>query len=323
MTRQEATGEFAVGVDVGATKIAAALVSNTGEVVREGRAATDATDGPDTVVARIAQVAGDLLESAPGPVRGVGIGTPGYVDCPAGVVRNAVNLGWVEVPVARQVAEWIAAHHAVQLPVYIENDANVQALGEYVFGVARGVDTFAHVAVGSGLGSGLLVNGRVVAGASYTAAELGHLVLDPAGRPCACGLRGCVETVVSGPGLVRSVHASTGPDAPAWTRDPALRAETVVAQARAGDPTAVAALELAANWLGMTFAVLVAVVNPALIVVGGGLGHSAFDLLVPAAQRELARRVPAQSLGPLRIVPSAVHSSAVGASALVWHGVNG
>jgi glucokinase len=314
------TTECAIGIDVGATKIAGALVTRQGEVVAEERAATDPGAGPDAVITRIAHLAGSLLAHVPGPVCGVGIGTPGHVDRPAGIVRNAVNLGWVEVPVARQVADCIATSHAVHLPVYIENDANVQALGEHLYGAAHAVDTFAHVAIGSGLGSGLLVNGQIIAGASYTAAELGHLVLDPTGRPCACGLHGCVETVVSGPGLVRSVRALSTAGAPAWAMAPYLSAEVVVAQARTGDPLATAVLELTASWLGMTFAVLVAVINPPLIVVGGGLGLSAFDLLVPAAQRELARRIPAQNLTPLQILPSRLHSSAVGASALVWYG---
>lgn len=313
------TNECAIGIDIGATKIAGALVTRQGEVIVEERVATDPGAGTDAVVARIAYVAGNLLAHAPGSVHGVGIGSPGYVERPAGIVRNAVNLGWVEVPVAHQVAARIAASHGVRLPVHIENDANVQALGEHLFGAAQAVDTFAHVAVGSGLGSGLLVNGQVIAGASYTAAELGHLVLDPAGRPCACGLHGCVETVVSGPGLVRSVRALAAAHAPAWATAPHLNAEEVVAQARRGDPLAIAALELTASWLGMTFAVLVAVINPSLIVVGGGLGLSAFDLLLPAAQRELAQRIPAQSLAPLQILPSRLHSSAVGASAMVWY----
>lgn len=313
------TRELAIGIDVGATKIAAALVTAAGEIVAEARAATDPAAGPDAVVARIAEAACELLAQATAPVAGVGIGTPGYVDSPAGVVRNAVNLGWVEVPVAEQVAARIAAATGATLPVYIENDANVQALGEHVFGIAQAVDTFAHVAIGSGLGSGLLVNGQVIAGSSYTAAEMGHLVLDPMGRLCACGLHGCVETVVSGPGLVKSARELAGVNAPAWVQDPALVAETVVAQARRGDGVALAALDLTATWLGMTLASIVAVINPALIVVGGGLGHAAFDLLIPGALAELARRTPAQSRIALQVLPSQVHSSAVGASALVWH----
>ncbi len=308
---------LAIGIDVGATKIAAALVTPTGEVVAEERLATDPRAGVAAVVARMASVVEGLAGDAPGPVAGVGIGTPGYVDAAVGIVRNAVNLGWVELPLAAAVREQTGGRY----PVWVENDANVHALGEHIFGAARRLDNFVDIAIGSGLGGGVMVHGKLVTGDSYTAAELGHLSLDPDGRPCACGLRGCVETVVSGPGLVKTVRALlVGGGQPTRLVDEAgLTAEGVVAAARAGDALALAALAETARWLGMTFATVVSVINPAAIIVGGGLGHSAYDLLVPAAQAEMQRRVLPQSYSRLRIVPSQVHSSAVGASALVWH----
>ena len=308
---------LAIGIDVGATKIAAALVTAAGEVVAEDRVATDPRAGVAAVMARIAAVVDRLAGHTAQPVAGVGIGTPGYVDAAAGIVRNAVNLGWVEVPLAAEVRRQTAE----RFPIWVENDANVHALGEHIFGAARGLDNFADIAIGSGLGGGVMVHGKLVAGDSYTAAELGHLSLDPDGRPCACGLRGCVETVVSGPGLVKTVRELMRRDAPP-TRlhdDAALTAEGVVAAARAGDALALAALDATARWLGITFATLVSVINPAMLIVGGGLGLSAYDLLMPGAQTELHRRVLPQSYSRLQIVPSQVHHSAVGASALVWH----
>jgi glucokinase len=308
---------LAIGIDVGATKIAAALVTATGEVVAETRLPTDPAGGVAAVVDRLASAVTNLAGQAPGPVAGVGIGTPGYVDAAAGIVRNAVNLGWVELPLVDAVREQTGGRY----PVWVENDANVHALGEYIFGAARGLDSFADIAIGSGLGGGVMVHGKLVTGDSYTAAELGHLVLDPAGRPCVCGLRGCVETVVSGPGLVKTVRElfAQGAQPTRLADDAHLTTEGVVAAARQGDALALAALAETSRWLGITFAVIVAVINPAAIVVGGGLGHSAYDLLVPPAQSELQRRVPPSSYCRLRIMPSQVHSSAVGASALVWH----
>lgn len=313
------TGPFAIGIDVGATKIAAALVTRQGQVLAERRADTDATQGSAAVIERIATVAGELYTQAEGAVVGVGMGTPGYVDRPAGIVRNAVNLGWREVALAVETAQALAQTAQIDVPVWIENDANVQALGEYIFGAAQGIDNFVHVSIGTGLGSGIVANNDLVAGATYTAAEMGHLSLNPDGRQCACGLRGCVETVVSGPGLVKTVQALRSQYATVLPADDSLRAEAVVAAARQDDALARAALAETARWLGIAFATLVGVLNPALIVVGGGLGNSAFDLLVPDARVELERRTLPQSHGQLRIVPSQVTSSAVGASALVWH----
>lgn len=317
---------LAIGIDLGATKVAGALVNDHGEALAETRAQTQTAAGVKAgvapVVARIAEVVAQLLAQAPQisdePVAGVGIGTPGLVDGAAGIVRNAVNLGWTEVALAAEVTQAIATQIGRTLPVWVENDANSQAVGEYIFGAGRGLDTFALVAIGTGLGGAILANGQLIAGATYTAAELGHLSLDPdGGRPCACGLRGCVETVVSGPGLVKTMQERIARDGQnTLTGD--FHAEEVVAAARQGDAVASAAITHTAQWLGMALATYVALLNPAAIIIGGGLGLSAFDLLVPTARAELARRALPQSHERLQIVPAQVVSSAVGAAALVW-----
>lgn len=312
-----------IGIDLGATKIAGALVDGRGAILAEAHDLTHAAEGAPAVVARIAQLVQKLLRQTTTPVAGVGIGTPGLVDGAAGIVRNAVNLGWRgEVALAHAVGEALAQQTGMRLPVFVENDANAQAAGEVIFGAGRGLDPLVLLTIGSGLGGGVITNGRLVAGATYTAAELGHLSLDPAGRPCACGLRGCVETVVSGPGLVKSAQEmlAARPDASPLRDQPHLAAADVLAAARAGDEIAQAALGETARWLGIALASVVVVVNPAAIVIGGGLGLAAFDLLIPGAQAELARRVLHQSLEQLRLVPAQVTSSAVGAAALVHHG---
>ncbi|MCC6453663.1 MAG: ROK family protein [Caldilineaceae bacterium] len=308
---------LAIGIDLGATKVAGALVNEQGHALAEARALTHAQAGVEPVVARIAEVVAQLLAQASEPVMGVGIGTPGLVDGAAGIVRNAVNLGWTEVALAHEAAGAIATQTGNALPVWVENDANSQAVGEFIFGAGRGLESFALVAIGTGLGGGIIANRQLIAGATYTAAELGHLSLDPDGRPCACGLRGCVETVVSGPGLVKSMRERLAQGG--QTTLPAeFHAEDVVAAARAGDALALAALAETARWLGIALAAYVALLNPAAIVVGGGLGLSAFDLLIPAARVEIARRALPQSHETLQIVPAQVMSSAVGAAALVW-----
>jgi glucokinase len=276
--------QFAVGIDLGATKIAAALVTREGEVVAEDRAATAPQSGIDAVVDRIAGLARTLMAQSPKPVMGIGIGTPGYVDPATGIVRTAVNLGWTEVSLVERL------HSCLGIPgVWVENDANIQALGEYYFGAARSIDHFVYIGIGSGLGSGILVNGQLVSGDTFTAAELGHLSLDPEGRLCACGLRGCVETVVSGPGILTSarLRLADGEASTLLRNTPELTPEQIVRAARAGDPLAVAVFAETARWLGITLAACVAVLNPARFVIGGGMGHSAFDLLRPGAWSEL------------------------------------
>ncbi len=311
---------LAIGIDLGATKVAGALVNEQGQTLAEARALTHAKAGVEPVLGRIAEVVAQLLAQAPNnePVMGVGIGTPGLVDGTAGIVRNAVNLGWTEVPLAEQVAAAIASETGDTLPVWVENDANSQAVGEFIFGAGRGLESFALVAIGTGLGSGIIANRQLVAGATYTAAELGHLSFDPdQGRLCACGLHGCVETMVSGPGLVKTTYELMTKNQNR-SLPTEFQAEEVVAAARKGDALALAALGETARWLGMALAAYVALLNPTAIIIGGGLGQSAFDLLIPAARTELARRVLPQSHERLQIIPAQVISSAVGAAALVW-----
>lgn len=307
---------LAIGVDVGATKIAAALVNARGEVIDEARAFTEAKFGPQGVIARIAAVARGLIDVAPAPVAGIGLGTPGYVDPVAGVVRNAVNLGWQEIALAAALREQLGPG----VGIWVDNDANVQALGEVHYGAAQGCTNFVYIGIGSGLGSGIFVDGRLIAGDTFTAAEMGHLVLDPDGRLCACGLHGCVETVVSGPGILATARDLIAAGAVSnRLADPAhLTPEAVLAAAQAGDPVAARVYAETARWLGIAFAAYVAILNPARIVIGGGMGRPAFDLLVPGALAELRRRVPALTYAGLTVVPSQVTSSAVGASSLVW-----
>jgi glucokinase len=313
---------LAIGIHLGATKVAGALVNDQGQALAEARALTQPRAGVAPVVARIAEVVTQLLAQAPSvsneAVAGVGIGTPGLVDGTAGIVRNAVNLGWTEVALADQVAAALAPQGQRDLPVWVENDANSQAVGELIFGAGRGLDSFALVAIGTGLGGGIIANRQLVAGATYTAAEMGHLSLDPdAGRLCACGLHGCVETVVSGPGLVKSAHELMAQGERTLLAGE-FHAEDVVAAARQGDALALAALAETARWLGIALAAYVALLNPTAIIIGGGLGLSAFDLLIPEARKEITRRALAQSHEHLQIVPAQVMSSAVGAAALVW-----
>ena len=318
---------LAIGIDLGATKVAGALVNEQGETLAEARALTEAHTGVNPVVARIAEVVAQLLGQVSPLSRdrviGVGIGTPGLVDGAVGVVRDAVNLGWTEVALAQETQQAIAAKCGNTLPVWVENDANSQVVGEFIFGAGRGLNSFALVAIGTGLGGGIVANRQLVAGATYTAGEMGHLSLDPDhGRVCACGMVGCVETVVSGPGLVKTMRerlATNNPGAlpPTFPID-TFQAEDVVAAARNGNALAQAALTETARWLGIALAAYTALLNPAAIVIGGGLGLSAFDLLVPTARAELARRALHQSHERLQIIPAQVMSSAVGAAALVW-----
>ena len=167
----------------------------------------------------------------------------------------------------------------------------------------------------------MVANGRLVTGVSQNAAEIGHLSLDPGGSLCNCGNRGCAETIVSGPGLHALIEqfrtSGRYPTKLEAGRD--LRTSQIVEAAREGDALAQAAIAEMSRWLGMAMAACVAWLNPERIVIGGGLGLAAFDLLLPGAQQELRLRTLAASYASLEIVPSTLASPSVGAASLAWY----
>ncbi len=308
---------FAIGVDLGATKIAAALVSPQGQIVASSQSPTLPAEGEEAVLGRIATQVNALTAQSPAAVAGVGIGSPGRVNPDEGIVHNAVNLGWEAV----KLAEGVRSRLANDMPVWIEKDTNAGALGEYYLGAAKGCRDFVYVTVGSGLGGSVFANGGLISGANYNASELGHLSLDPNGRECVCGLRGCAETVVSGNGLlaVTREKLAQGKISTQLTGPDSLTTAAIIAATRAGDELALAALAEVARWLGIVMAACAAVTNPALIVLGGGLGLAASEFLIPGACAELRRRVLPASHQRMQVALSQLISSAVGAATLVWH----
>jgi glucokinase len=307
---------FAIGVDVGATKIAAASVNAQGEVIAAAQVPTDPADGSVAVLDRIAAQINSLADRVSGSLIGVGIGTPGQVDPINGIVRDAVNLGWCEVYLANEIRSRLALNR----PLWVHKDTNAGALGEYLFGAARGCDDFVYLTIGSGLGGGVIANGQLIIGTNHNASELGHLSLDPNGRECVCGLRGCAETIVSGRGLIAITreYLAAQKFSTRLIDSPQLSTTDVIDAARLGDALALAAIEEVARSLGIVIAVCVAVLNPARIVIGGGLACATADWLPSGAERELQRRVLPKSYQQMPIVLSAVASSAVGAASLVW-----
>lgn len=331
-----ATGKlYAVGVDVGATKIATALVAFDGGVIAARHAPTLARQGPaavldrtaDEVTALIQAASADGLLQSGAKIQGIGIGSPGQVISDQGIVRNAVNMGWEEV----HLVEEVRSRLSVDLPVWIEKDANASAVGEYYYGSARGCENFVYLGVGSGLGGGLMVAANLVTGSNHNAAEVGHLSLDPDGLPCACGLRGCAETVVSGPGLVTAARRilERKPLGPDLQQSPSagvrlkpqdtLSAARILTAAQDGDPTALEALAEVGAALGFVASACVSLLNPRRIIIGGGLGMAAFKLLEQSVLTELQRRTLAASHRELTLAVSELSSPAVGAACLVWY----
>ena len=306
---------LAIGVDLGGTKIAFALIDEAGTTIETHQMLTNVADGPDAVMDRIAEGIQLSLEAAKQPVAGIGIGSPGHIDPNTGVVRFATNLGWAEVPLVKDVR----ARLPIDLPIFLQKDTNAAVLGEMYYGAARGCKDVVLIAIGTGLGVGAVVDGRIILGANTYATDIGHLTLDLSGRLCACGLHGCIETYVSGNGLLAGVreHRADYPQSPLTGEDVPSTA-AILQAARAGDPLGQLVMGEAADWLGKIFIVCGAVLNPARFVVGGGLGLAAADLLLERAERVFRGNVHRPLYEKIQIVRSEITASAIGAACLVW-----
>ncbi len=286
-----------IGVDLGGTKMLMGVLDPTRSVLWESREASTGRSQEQLIELLVGEV--DAARAARPGLEAVGLGIPATIDRRRGVAVSAVNLPIRELP----IRELAAARTG--LPVFVDNDANAAALAEHLYGAARGVESAVVLTIGTGIGGGLILGGEVYRGASGAAAELGHTTIEIDGPPCQgnCPGHGCVETLASGTALGRE-----GREAAQREPDSALakmRAEgreidgkAVTEAALAGDPTAVAVFELIGSRLGVALASFANILEPEVIVIGGGV-IAAGDLLLEPARRELGAR----ALAPMNRTP--------------------
>lgn len=309
--------QLAIGVDVGATKIAAVLADDSGTTLLKTQCPTEANRGATAVIETVGDIIQDLLNRSPGNVTGIGIDTPGQVNPADGIVRGATNLGWEEVNLVHSLQSYLQ----LSMPIFVIRDAYAEILGEAYLGSGQGIKDLVYLGLGSGLGGGAMSNGRLICGSTLNASEIGHLSLDRNGRLCKCGLYGCAETIVSGNGIVATTRQWMQTENWATTlRDaPDLSAADIIRAAEKDDDLATAVMHKAAQWLGQIIAAYAIILNPLRIIIGGGFGKAAFPLLIPGVKEELRKRALGMNWQQLQILPSTISSSALGASCLVWH----
>jgi glucokinase len=320
-----AVENFAIGIDIGATKIASVILSEMGEPVDTSQVFTLAHEGMQTVFDKVADQILELERKKPGAVVGVGIGSPGKVDSSQGVVYDAVNLGWSEVNLIEEISRRIG-QLANAVPIWIQKDTNLNALGEYYFGACQDCTDFIYIGVGSGLGAGIISNGHLITGSDWYAADVGHLSIDPDGSVCVCGGRGCAELVASGPGLVRVTKQMLADASAKSILSDHLRELTpadVLAAAGEGDTVALNALTEVGRVLGIVMSACTVILNPARFVIGGGLGSAGFDFILPTIREEINRRTIPNHRNQMDIIQSRVESPAIGAACLVWYALSG
>ena len=292
-----------LGIDIGGTKLAVGVATADGRLLAHVRRPSGADDGPDAVIGRVVDLAQDALAEAglrAEDLDRIGIGCGGPLDPWRGVVLNALNNpGWIDIPIAERVAE------ALGKPAYLDNDANAAALGEHRFGAGRGVGNLIYLTVSTGVGGGVIADGRLLRGQNGNAAELGHLTVDAHGRRCHCGSTGCLEAYASGTNIaVRAREALAATDDPSLLREAdSLTAADVTAAAAAGDALARAVWEETTTLLGAGIASMVHAFNPALVIVGGGVAKAGTMLFEPV-RRTVAERTMPWLHEVVRIVPA-------------------
>ncbi|MFJ2114709.1 MULTISPECIES: ROK family protein [unclassified Streptomyces] len=297
-----------IALDVGGTGMKGALVGADGALLYEARRPTDRGRGPEAVVESVLGFAADLrahgVRHLGRSASAAGVAVPGIIDAERGIARYAANLGWRDVPLRALLGARLGG-----VPVALGHDVRAGGLAEGRLGAGRGADRFLFVALGTGIAGAIGIDGAVEAGAHGAAGEIGHVVVRPDGPACGCGQRGCLETLASAAAVSRVWAAASG--------DPAADAAGCARAVESGDPRAVRVWRAAVDTLAAGLVTALTLLDPRVLIVGGGLAEAGATLFVPLREAVEARvtfqRVP-------RIVPAALGDAAgcLGAGLLAW-----
>jgi len=294
---------FDAGFDIGGTQIKYGLVGPEGRLVLKGKVRSPESIGEFLAVLK--ETWDGLKAKSPGPVRSCGFGVAGFYSLKRKRVIQSPNYpaldGYPLVPAFRKF---------IDVPFRIGNDANMAAFGEFRHGAGRGVRSLVLLTVGTGIGSGLILDGKLWEGEGGYAGELGHITVNPEGDPCPCGGRGCLETEASAPRIVKNFRALTG-------RTDAAEARDVYLLAKAGDAAALESFNRCAYYLGIGLGIVINLLNPEKILVGGGVVSAGRFLLGPAVA-EARRRSHRVSFAGCRIERAALGNDAGLVGAAAW-----
>ncbi len=304
-----------VAVDLGGTRIRSALINEKGEILARAERETLAQEGPEAVIGRIEACIRDVARGT----EAISIAAPGPLDPWKGIVHQAPNLpGWREVPLADIL------HRTFGVPIYLNNDANLAALAEHRFGAGQGANDLIYLTISTGIGGGIISQGKLLLGAKGLAAEVGHITLEPEGPPCGCGGRGHLESLASGTAIARrAVEEMEKGTETSITRLvegelSKVTAKVVAQAAREGGPLANSIFKEAGFYIGLGITNLLHLLNPQLVILGGGVSKAGDLLFDPVRATVEARAIPSIKEG-VKIVPSALGDDAglLGAAAFM------
>lgn len=301
------TTAHVIGVDVGGTKLAVGVADPAGKLLAGGRVPTDPAGGMQSALDRLVELCKQTISESSVPVLAAGVGSVGPLDQKTGRILNPVNMpSWGIVPLVETLSD------SLGIPVYLDNDANAAALGEYRFGAGRGVEDMVYITISTGIGGGAILDGKVYHGASGNAAELGHVSIDFRGEKCGCGNLGCIEQYASGTAIARRTReallaanatAKTSPLIAAAGSIDEVTSLTLVEGVRRKDPLSTKVWDETIELLGAFMASVIHTFNPRRIVIGGGVANAGDLLFVPLRQETRRRAIP-QMMDIVDIVPA-------------------
>lgn len=304
-----------IGLDIGGTKMAFVVADRDGNICEEITLPTLVNNTQLVTFDRIAKQINTYLNQYE-HIEGIGIGVPGPVNSENGIAINAVNMLWENVHVRDELLKRLSR----PLSIYVENDVNVGAIGEQLFGVAQGISNYIYLAIGTGLGGAVMIDNTIMRGTSHSEMEIGHVSIDPInGRDCTCGLRGCVEMSISGKGFIANAeqHYSDYPNT--QLSEDNLTTHEIIKWSNKGDELARLVTDEAGIVLGIACAWCTSIFNPSKIILGGGLIHASYHLLEDKLLASLKQRTLVQNYDAVTISLSKLTNAALGASALVWY----
>jgi glucokinase len=282
-------GEYAIGVDLGGTNLRVAAVDDAGKMLAKTALGTEVSRGRDVVIDELCRAAQQLVaemqkREGPGELRGIGVGVPGLIDSETGRMLESPNLpGWDEYDVKGEIERRLGT------AVILENDANAAAVGEQWLGAGRDVESMCLYTLGTGVGGGLVLDGKIWRGWNGMAGELGHCNVEPEGHACKCGSYGCIEQYASATAVVRMAREAIATGVPTGMRNGELDSRLVYECAMRGDAEAKKVFDRVGRALGLAIASMINAMNLPLYVIGGGVS-SAWDAFAPSMFAEVRRR---------------------------------
>jgi glucokinase len=318
--------KYVIGIDLGGTKIYAAVVDHAGKIIASARKRTKSELGFDSVAARMVACAREAVSQAKmtfNDIAAIGIGSPGPLDLKQGTIIETPNLGWKNAPLKATI------ENALQKPAVVDNDGNVGILGEYAYGAGHHAEHMVGLFIGTGIGGGIIVDGKLLHGFNENAGELGHMILDPSGPKCGCGRNGCMEAFASRLAIEREIRIAALQGVPTKVFDNKIDINERIRSKRLADAFAAddAAVKIAVNksatYIGYGVANLLNIFNPQVVIIGGGVVEALGQVYINLIKETAVRNVFPIAYRKVQIVAAALKddSAVLGAAVLAWDSV--